>query len=111
MDSRIRYCAILDKTGTIVSGGMRPGRRSLEPGEEARKVDAQMAVIHGMTEGSTSYFGKTNYFVVHRERLMLIAIPQGDGSTVEISARPDFPLEKVRALIKVVRMDYRKHKL
>jgi hypothetical protein len=108
LDRRIRYCAILDKTGIIIFGGMRPGRRSFEPEEEARKVDGQMAVIRGMTEGSVQYFGKTRFFIINREKLMLVAIPQGDGNTIEISTQPDFPLEGVKALIKTVRISYRR---
>jgi len=39
---------------------MRPGLLSLEPDEEAGKVDLQMALIRGMTEGAKSYLGGVN---------------------------------------------------
>ncbi len=46
-DSRIRFCALLDTAGRIAAGGMRPGLKSLEPGEEAERIDVQMALSGG----------------------------------------------------------------
>jgi hypothetical protein len=102
IDGRIRYCAVLDEMGRTVSGGMRPGTQSLEPDEEAQKVDLQMAVIRGMTEAARGYLGGTNYVIIHREKLMLLAIPV-NKRTILISAQPDFPLERVRDLIRIAK--------
>ena len=105
-DRGIRYCGILDEMGRTASGGMRPGLKSLEPEDAAEKVDIQMAVTRGMTEAASKYLGRANYIIIHRERLMLIALPRKDKRTVLISAEPDFPLEKLRDLIKVVDEGY-----
>ena len=101
-DSRIRYVAVLDAFGRTVEGGMRPGLNSLEPKEEADKVDVQVALIRGMTEGASEYLGSTNYVILHREKLMLMAFPRKGGKTVLITAEPDFPLERVPTLIEMV---------
>jgi len=100
-DRRIRYFGILDEMGRITAGGMRPGLASLEPEDAAEKVDLQMAVTRGMTEAATKYFGRTNYIIIHREKLMLIALPRSDRHTGLISAEPDFPLEKLGELMKI----------
>jgi hypothetical protein len=104
LDRRIRYCAILDEMGRTVSGGMRPGLPSLEPEDEAQKVDLQVAVIRGMTEAGRGYLGGTDYVIIHREKLMLVAIPI-DRKTVLISAQPDFPIERVKELIHATKID------
>ena len=106
MDSRIRYCGILDQMGRTVSGGMRPGVKSLEPENEAERVDLQIAVTRGMSESATSYLGAPDYVVIHRERLMLIALPRPDHMTVLVGAEPDFPLDRLEALRKVVDQNY-----
>ena len=81
---------------------MRPGLSSLEPKDEADRVDIQVALIRGMTEAATTYLGTTNYVIVHREKIMLMALPWKGGKTVLITTEPDFPLERVPALIEMV---------
>ena len=107
-DRRLRYCAMLDPMGRTVAGGMRSGIPSLEPEEEASKVDLHMAVIRGMTEAARSYLGAMDYAVVHREKLMLVVIPVPEGNTVLVSAEPDFPLEKVEELLEAVKENLRR---
>jgi hypothetical protein len=106
MDRRIRYCGILDVMGRTISGGMRPGVKSLEPENEAERVDLQMALTRGMSESASSYLGATNYVIIQRERLMLIALPRSDHRTVLVGAEPDFPLDRLEALRKVVDQNY-----
>lgn len=106
-DRRIRYFGILDEMGRTTAGGMRPGLKSLEPDDAAERVDLQMAVTRGMTEAANKYFGKTNYIIIHREQLMLIALPRSDKRTVLVTTEPDFPLEKLRDLARVVDGGYR----
>jgi hypothetical protein len=67
--------------GTLISGGMRPGAKSLEPNTEAQRVDLQVVVTRGMTELAQSYLGRTDYVIIHREKLMLIVLPRRDGKT------------------------------
>jgi hypothetical protein len=101
-DERIRYVAILDQMGRTISGGMRPGLDSLEPKEEADKVDVQMALVSGMMKGGVVHLGKTNYVIIHREKLMLVAVPGNNDQTALISMKPDFPIERIPAIIDMV---------
>lgn len=107
-DARIRYCAVLDEMGRTITGGMRPGLPSLEPKDEAERVDIQMVVTRGMSDAADSYLGKTDYVVVHRDKLMFIALPRSGGKTVLISAEPDLPIERLKELKKVVDECYSK---
>jgi len=105
-DRRIRYFGILDEMGRTATDGMRPGVKSLEPDQEAEMVDLQVAVTRGMTEAGSKYLGRTDYIVIHREHLMLIALPRKDKRTVLISAEPDFSLDRLRELTKIVDEGY-----
>jgi len=88
--------------GRTTAGGMRPGIKSLEPDDEAERVDMQVAVTRGMAEAAHKYLGRTNYIIIHRENLMLIALPRNNRRTVLISAEPDFPLERLPDLTRIV---------
>ena len=105
-DRRIRYFGILDEMGRTATGGMRPGVKSLEPDQEAEMVDLQIAVTRGMAEAGSKYLGRTNYIIIHRERLMLIALPKKDRRTVLITAEPKFALDRLRDLIKIIDEGY-----
>jgi len=106
LDRRIRFCGTLDERGKVISGGMRPGVKSLEPNDEAERVDLQMVLTRSMSESAQPYLGKANYVIIHRENLMLAAMPRKDRKTVLVSAEPGFPLTKMKALLRVVDKNY-----
>lgn len=106
-DKRIRYCATLDELGGVVSGGMRPGLKSLEPNGEAKKVDLQVVVARGMNETTQEFLGKTDYLIVHREKMILFAFPRDDKKTVLVTAEPGFPPQKAKELLRLVDKYYR----
>jgi hypothetical protein len=87
---------------------MRRGVESLEPEQEAKRVDIQIVVARGMADAAHGYLGKTDYVVVHRAKLMLIAFPRARRKTVLVSNEPDFPLGRLKALMKVVDSDFPK---
>jgi len=101
-DRRIRYVAVLDAFGKVIKGGMRPGVSSLDTKEESERVDMQIALIRGMAEGAAAYLGATNYVIVHREKIMMIALPQDGGNTILITTEPEFPIERVPALVEML---------
>jgi hypothetical protein len=101
VDKRIRYVGVLDEMGREIAGGMRPGVPSVEPKDEADKTNLQVALTRGMAQHSMQFLGKPNYIIIHREKLMLVAVPMDDGKTVLVSSEPDFPLERVKSLIEV----------
>ena len=105
-DRRIRFCGVLDKMGRVTTGGMRPGLKSLEPDEEAERIDIQMALSGSMMQTASQFLGKTSFIIALRDKMMLIAFPKEQGATVLVTAEPDLPLEEVKSLRKVVDEDY-----
>ena len=106
MDKRIRFCGVLDERGKVMSGGMRPGVESLEPDEEAERVDLQVVLTRSMSESAQPYLGRTNYVIIHRESVMLVAMPRQDRKTILVSTEPSFPLAKVKTLLGIVNKNY-----
>jgi len=106
LDKRIRYCGVLDERGKVTSGGMRPGVKSLEPDEEAERIDLQVVLTRSMSESAQPYLGRTNYVIIHRENVMFVAMPRKDRRTILVSTEPSFPLAKVSAVFKVVETNY-----
>ena len=101
LDPRIRYCSILDGMGRVVSGGMRPGVKSLNSEAEEKKLVLQMTVTSRMAESAQLSLGKADLVIIRRKRVMLIAIPRRAGGTVLVAAEPDFPLRRVDLLRKL----------
>ena len=93
----LRYAAVLDKNGRIITGGMRKGVKALEPKEEELRLMAHVVSESIARETWDSYFGKTIYTIVRRENVILMVF-QGKKQMVFITAEPTFGLEKVAAI-------------
>ncbi len=93
----LRYAAVLDKNGRVVSGGMRKGVKALEPKEEELRLMAHVVSESIARETWDTYFGKTIYTIVRRENVVLMVF-QGKKQMVFITAEPTFGLEKVAAI-------------
>ncbi|MCL4437341.1 MAG: hypothetical protein M1503_05030 [Thaumarchaeota archaeon] len=93
----LRYAAVLDRNGRVVSGGMRKGVKSLEPKEEELRLMAHIVSESSTRETWDRYFGKTIYTIVRRENVILMVF-QGKKQLIFITAEPTFGLEKVAAI-------------
>jgi len=90
----LRYAAVLDKNGRIVSGGMRKGVKALEPKEEELRLMAHVVSESIARDTWDNYFGKTIYTIVRRENVILMVF-QGKKQLIFITAEPTFGLEKI----------------
>ncbi|MBI2937717.1 MAG: hypothetical protein HYY22_05870 [Thaumarchaeota archaeon] len=90
----LRYAAVLDKNGRIVSGGMRKGVKALEPKEEELRLMAHVVSESIARDTWDTYFGKTIYTIVRRENVILMVF-QGKKQLIFITAEPTFGLEKI----------------
>ena len=103
LDHRIRYCGIIDGMGKVVSGGMRPGVSSLNSDAEEKKLVLQMTITSKMAETARLSLGKADLVIIRRKKVMLIGIPIRTGGAVLVATEPDFPLNIVESLSKLVR--------
>jgi len=100
-DSRVRYATVLDEECSIVAGGMRPGVTPIESPEDSRRVDLQVVVLLGVIKTWSEVFGPTSFVFFKQEKINIIIFPIGNGQ-LDVSTEPDFPLEDVGKLLRIV---------
>jgi len=100
-DSRVRYAVILDEDCSIVTGGMRPGVTPIESPEESRRVDLQVVVLLGVIKTWSEVFGPTSFVFFKHEKVNIIIFPIGNRQ-LDVSTEPDFPIEDVWKLFRIV---------
>lgn len=79
LSKEIRFAGIIDRMGSLVSGGMKDGIQSLEKGEESLKLYLGYAINNIMREDFDSAFGKVLYSISEREKIKLATFPYGDN--------------------------------
>ena len=98
---KIRYVAVLDKNGRVISGGMRRGIKALEPKEEELRLMAHIVSESSTRETWDSYFGKTLYTIIKREDVTLMVFPQ-NKRIVFITAEPVFNIHEIPDLREIL---------
>ncbi len=98
---KIRYVAVLDKNGRIVSGGMRRGIKALEPKEEELRLMAQIVSESSTRETWDSFFGKTIYTIIKREYVTLMVFPR-EKRLVFITSEPGFNIHEIPDLREIL---------
>jgi hypothetical protein len=98
-DKRIKFCAVVNSEGRIEAGGIRPGVRLLEPAGETSAIVTRMFLNQAMNEASDPYFGRVNWLIVHREKVVQITFPLPGQKQLQVTAALDYPVSKVAKLI------------
>jgi DNA binding protein with HTH domain len=101
-DMRIRLCMIIGNDGKRIAGGMRRGVESLEPDSETIRLQRDEVITRRMDEAWNKYFGRTDFTMEHREKILIINFYLPDSSTIVVTAERDFPVQKMRQLCDIV---------
>jgi Family of unknown function (DUF6659) len=101
-DKRIQFCALVDSDGKIEAGGIRPGVRFLEPSAETERIVIRSFLNQAMNEASDPYFGRVNWSVIHREKLVQVSFPVPGKKQLQITATRGYPISNVAKLSKYV---------
>jgi len=97
-DKRIKFCALVDSDGKIEAGGMRRGIRFLEPEAETERIVTRMFLNQAMNQASDQYFGRVNWAIIHREKLIQITFPLPGQKQLQITTALGYPVSKVAKL-------------
>ncbi|HUK75539.1 MAG TPA: hypothetical protein VLU99_07080 [Nitrososphaerales archaeon] len=97
-DKRIKFCAVVDSEGKIEAGGMRPGFRFLEPEAETARIVTRMFLNQAMNQASDQYFGRVNWAIIHREKLVQITFPLPGRKQLQVTTALGYPVSKVAKL-------------
>ena len=101
-DRRIRFCAVVDSSGNLEAGGMRPGFKFLEPKSETQKIVMRMFLNMAIDKATDPYLGSVSWAMVRRKKLLHITFPLAEGRQVQITATIAFPLSNMTKLGKLV---------
>jgi hypothetical protein len=104
-DSGVRFVAIYQEQH-MLAGGMRGGRSSYDPEEEAYDIDLQLAKIGEMTRSWQKWFGNMNALVVSYEKLNLVFQPLSEGRFLVLST--EVGLNSFELLEKLAQQDYKR---
>ena len=96
-DRRVRYAGVLDDTGRVIAGGMRKGISSLEPASEDLRLMANLTIQIGTDKTWDQYFGKIQYTLVKREKVIMLIFGVGIYLML-ITTQPDFDQEQIAQL-------------
>jgi len=94
-DRRVRYAAILDRTGRQIAGGMKKGIPSLEPVSEDLRLIANITIQLSTDRTWDQYFGKVQYTFIKREKVNMLTFHLGD-KIVFVSTEPEFTLQQAQ---------------
>ncbi len=81
----IRFAGVINKMGTLISGGMRDGLESLENKDDSLKLFVQFALRSRLRKDYDYVFGKSIYNFTEREKIKLASFPLDDNLILRIS--------------------------
>ncbi len=104
-DRRIRYAAVLDESGRVISGGMRRGVPSLEPQSEDLRLIATVTIQLSTDKTWDKYWGKTQFTFIKREKVNVITF-NIENKLLLVSTEPDFTLQQAQELRNMIITNY-----
>lgn len=84
VDRRVRFVGVYQEHN-MLAGGMRKGRKSVDPEEEAIEIDIKMAKMGEITSAWQKWFGKLSGYSIRYKRVSLAFAPLSDDRFLVIS--------------------------
>ncbi len=101
-DPAIRYVMLIGEDDKPLSSvSRRSDKSALEPPGQGNLVLRRFAIARGMASTSDSFYGPARFVILLREKLIEIVYLSA-ANMILVGADPDFPLEKVKRLAKVL---------
>ena len=75
IDPKIRFSGLINNKGRLVAGGMVGSVKSLEDEREDEMLFMELALRVKMRQEFDKDFGKVNFTLSHREKLIVMSFP------------------------------------
>jgi hypothetical protein len=75
LDEKIRSARIINSKGKLVAGGMRQGLKSLEDAKKDEMLFMELSLRIRMRHEFDEEFGKVEFSLSHREKVILMSFP------------------------------------
>jgi hypothetical protein len=100
-DKSIRFVVLLTSDGKVMAEFRRPGVVSLEPQSEAETVYMKATIAINMSTPMDRYHGRIRTAILAKEKVTIIVFNLM-ARIMMISADPDFQLQKVEELGRLI---------
>src|SRR5712692_5658106 len=101
-DKRVRFCALIDEKGNVVSSKSRQNLTSLNPESEDKRLFSQIGLAVLMDRGWDRFFGKTKAIVIAKEKVSILIYSLADLRAVVVAIEPDFPMARISEIGEVI---------
>ena len=79
LDEKIRSARIINGKGKLIAGGMREGLKSLEDAKKDEMLFMELSLRVRMRHEFDEEFGKVEFSLSQRERVILMSFPIGEN--------------------------------
>ena len=79
LDDKIRSARIINGKGKLVAGGMRQGLKSLEDAKKDEMLFMELSLRVRMRHEFDEEFGKVEFSLSYRGKVILMSFPMGDN--------------------------------
>jgi hypothetical protein len=94
LDEKIRSARIINSKGKLAAGGMREGLKSLEDSKKDEMLFMELSLRIRMRHEFDDEFGKVEFSLSHRERVILMSFPIGEN-VLFVSSERQLDLGKI----------------
>ncbi len=92
----VRFCGIVNKNGSLVAGGFKPGIDRLEKDKEKFHIFLKRVIEISLRREHEETLGKLNYVACRSDKVVLISFPfPVTDCILLVSAKPTVNLEKL----------------
>ena len=94
LDEKIRSARIINGKGKLVAGGMRQGLKSLEDAKKDEMMFMELSLRVRMRHEFDEEFGKVEFSLSYREKVILMSFPIGEN-VLFVSSERQLDLGKI----------------
>ncbi len=79
LDSRIRFAGWVNENGKLVTGGMKPGFKSISGSADNEMIYMEMSMGAKMRKDLDKTLGSVKFVMLYRDMLIMMIFPVNDG--------------------------------
>jgi hypothetical protein len=91
IDSRIRFAGWVNENGKLVTGGMRPGFKSLSDSADNEMIFMELSMAARMRKDLDKALGSVKFVMLYRDMLIIMIFPVNDSIfVISVEKEVDF---------------------
>lgn len=91
IDSRIRFAGWVNENGKLVTGGMRPGFKSLSDSTDSEMIYMELSMAAKMRKDLDKALGSVKFVMIYRDMLIMMIFPVNDDIfVISVEKEVDF---------------------